>query len=91
MTTRNKRVLLGITGSVAAVKGPELCLRLVEQGFDVKVLLTKGGSNFWHKSEEYNIEIWQALQEQENSDQIFIHCKSVKKEGSSPPCPISQV
>ncbi len=90
MTNRNKRVLLGITGSVAAVKGPELSLRLVEQGFDVKVLLTKGGSNFWHKSEDYNGEVWKAMQEKENSDEVFIHCKLVKKEGLFPPCTIEQ-
>jgi 3-polyprenyl-4-hydroxybenzoate decarboxylase len=76
MTTRNRRVLLGITGSVAAVKGPELSLRLLEQGFDVKVLLTSGGSNFWDKAEDYNCEIWQALQKSLKSDKVSIHCKS---------------
>ena len=44
----NKRpnVLLGITGSVAAVKGPELALRLSEFA-NVKVVLTKHGKRFW--------------------------------------------
>ena len=75
--TRKKRVLLGITGSVAAVKGPELSLRLLEQGFEVKVLLTMGGSNFWSKAEDYNSEAWQAMKRKEESAEVSIHCKSL--------------
>jgi len=53
-------ILLGITGSVAAVKGPELALTLVQQhNASVIVLLTRGGMNFWGRSSElYNPVIW---------------------------------
>jgi phosphopantothenoylcysteine synthetase/decarboxylase len=66
-----RRVLLGITGSVAAVKGPELCLALLAKGYDVKVLLTQGGSNFWNKAADYDATSWKTLQEQVH---IIIHC-----------------
>merc|ERR1740124_1246 len=57
------RVLLGITGSIAAVKGPELAVRLVKElGFEVKVLLTRGGSNFWGKAKDYDRKRWDELQ-----------------------------
>ena len=51
----NKRpnVLLGITGSVAAVKGPELALRLSEFA-NVKVVLTKHGKRFWDLASTYD-------------------------------------
>ncbi len=78
--TRNSRVLLGITGSVAAVKGPELCLHLLRQGFDVKVLLTHGGSNFWNKAQYYDPTSWQELQEKVKAGQAVIHCKRSKNE-----------
>lgn len=53
------RVILGVTGSVAAVKAPEIALRLVgEQGVAVKILLTQGGRHFWDQSRNYNKEIW---------------------------------
>ena len=52
-TGRRRRILLGITGSVAAVKGPEIALRLArDSGMDVKVILTRGGQNFWEKAKE---------------------------------------
>ena len=63
-------VILGVTGSVAAVKAPEIALRLVvEQGLAVKILLTQGGRHFWDQSQNYNGEIWskfQACLEQES-------------------------
>ena len=76
---RKKRVLLGVSGSVAAIKGPELCLRLMEQGFEVKVVLTSGGSNFWHKANEYNGEAWLKLQEAKEKNLLIIHCALIKK------------
>ncbi len=63
-TFRRKRVLLGITGSVAAIKGPELALVLSKElDAHVVVLLTNGGSNFWYKAQSYNPHIWKEYQE----------------------------
>lgn len=56
---RRKRVLLGITGSVAAIKGPELALQLSKElDAHVAILLTRGGENFWLKAKDYNPQIW---------------------------------
>mmetsp|Transcript_27683 Transcript_27683/g.50280 ORF Transcript_27683/g.50280 Transcript_27683/m.50280 type:complete len:207 (-) Transcript_27683:171-791(-) len=61
---RKPRVLLGVTGSVAAVKAPELAVRLAcELHCDVKVLLTKGGETFWSKAHEYDAPHWNDLQQ----------------------------
>lgn len=57
---RCPNILLGITGSVAAVKGPEVAMSLKKQlNANVVVLLTSGGENFWDKAEDYNSTIWQ--------------------------------
>jgi hypothetical protein len=48
---------------VAAIKGPELAVKLVNFGANVRVLLTKGGHNFWTKAEAYNQVQWDKLQE----------------------------
>jgi len=62
-TKRRPRVLLGVTGSVAAVKGPEIAVRLVRDlQVDVRVLLTAGGLNFWSKAKEYNPAYWKELE-----------------------------
>lgn len=54
-----KQVLLRITGSVAAVKGPELAVRLVQDmHVHVRILLTGGGFNFWNKAREYDPLYW---------------------------------
>lgn len=42
----NKRILLGITGSIAAYKTPELIRKLKEQHYDIKVVLTSCGKAF---------------------------------------------
>jgi len=56
---RRKRLLLGITGSVAAIKGPELALQLSKElDAHVAILLTHGGENFWLKAKDYNPKIW---------------------------------
>jgi hypothetical protein len=72
------RVVLGITGSVAAIKGPELAVRLsLELEVDVRVLLTRGGHNFWGKAQEYNPSYWNQLQELTRAGDlasIRIHC-----------------
>jgi hypothetical protein len=57
------RVLLGVTGSVAAVKSPEIAVRLVtEFNAHVRVLLTRGGQHFWNKAVDYDREYWEQLQ-----------------------------
>jgi phosphopantothenoylcysteine decarboxylase/phosphopantothenate--cysteine ligase len=41
-----RRVLLGVSGSIAAVKSPELVRLLVDKGFDVDCVLTQGATHF---------------------------------------------
>jgi len=43
---RNKRVLVGITGGIAAYKSPELVRRLAERGADVRVVMTQAATEF---------------------------------------------
>ena len=77
---RRPRILFAVTGSVAAVKGPEIAVRLVtECGYDVRVLLTRGGENFWNKAKDYNPKQWDLLQEllDVQKKHISVICKSV--------------
>ncbi|KAL3896148.1 MAG: hypothetical protein SGARI_007248, partial [Bacillariaceae sp.] len=61
---KRPRLLLAVSGSVAAVKGPEIAVRLArELQADVKILLTRGGCNFWEKAEKYNPDMWKKLNE----------------------------
>ena len=46
MTLTGKRILLGITGGIAAYKAAELTRLLVRAGADVRVVLTEAGSRF---------------------------------------------
>ena len=47
---RRPRILLGVTGSVAAVKGPMLALRLAKElKADVKVVLTRTVEHYFWK------------------------------------------
>ena len=41
---QGKRVLLGVTGSIAAYKSPDIVRRLKDQGADVRVVLPVEGS-----------------------------------------------
>lgn len=43
---QNKRVLLGITGGIAAYKSPEIVRRMRELGAEVKVVMTEGATKF---------------------------------------------
>jgi phosphopantothenoylcysteine decarboxylase/phosphopantothenate--cysteine ligase len=43
---QGKRVLLGVTGGIAAYKSPDLVRRLREQGAEVQVVLTAGAREF---------------------------------------------
>lgn len=52
---RRPRILVGVTGSVAAVKVPEITLRLVrELKAQVKILLSSAGRHFWEKAADYD-------------------------------------
>ena len=42
--TPKKRILLGVTGGIAAYKSPELVRRLIERGAEVQVVMTAGGT-----------------------------------------------
>jgi phosphopantothenoylcysteine decarboxylase/phosphopantothenate--cysteine ligase len=42
----NKRILMGVSGSIAAYKAVELVRRLREAGAEVRVILTSGGAEF---------------------------------------------
>jgi len=42
----NKKILLGISGGIAAYKTPELVRRLKDQGADVRVVMTEGAKAF---------------------------------------------
>lgn len=42
----NKRIVLGLTGSIAAYKGAELVRRLKEAGADVQVIMTEAAGEF---------------------------------------------
>jgi phosphopantothenoylcysteine decarboxylase/phosphopantothenate--cysteine ligase len=46
MTLKGKRILLGITGGIAAYKAAELVRLLVRDGADVRVVLTEAGTRF---------------------------------------------
>jgi phosphopantothenoylcysteine decarboxylase/phosphopantothenate--cysteine ligase len=41
-----KRIVLGVGGGIAAYKSAELVRRLLEQGAEVRVVMTRGGSEF---------------------------------------------
>ncbi|MFL0803468.1 MAG: bifunctional phosphopantothenoylcysteine decarboxylase/phosphopantothenate--cysteine ligase CoaBC [Agarilytica sp.] len=42
----NKRILLGVTGGIAAYKGAEIVRRLQDAGAEVRVVMTKGAQEF---------------------------------------------
>lgn len=46
MVLKNKKILLGVTGSVAACKSVDLARRLVEEGAAVNVVMTEASKNF---------------------------------------------
>ena len=45
-TLTNKNVLLGVSGSIAAYKAPDIVRRLQDLGAEVRVVLTEGGAEF---------------------------------------------
>jgi len=44
--TTNKRILLGVTGGIAAYKSPDVARRLRERGFEVRVAMTGAACEF---------------------------------------------
>jgi len=44
--TPKTRVLLGVTGGIAAYKSPDLVRRLIERGADVQVVMTSAAQRF---------------------------------------------
>lgn len=46
LTLTNKRIVLGVTGSIAAYKAAELVRRLRDAGADVRVIMTRGAEAF---------------------------------------------
>ncbi len=46
MALKNKKILLGITGSIAAYKAVYLVRLLVKSGADVKVVMTRAAKEF---------------------------------------------
>jgi phosphopantothenoylcysteine decarboxylase/phosphopantothenate--cysteine ligase len=45
-TLLNKRILLGVSGSIAAYKSPDIVRRLQDFGAEVRVIITQGGAEF---------------------------------------------
>ena len=43
---KEKRILLGISGGIAAYKTPELVRRLKDRGAEVRVVMTRGATQF---------------------------------------------
>ncbi len=56
------RVLLGVTGSVAALLTPKLADALAEQGHEVQVAATRSGLYFF-KREQLRVPVWQDADE----------------------------
>ena len=46
MSLQGKRILLGVTGGIAAYKACELLRLLVKAGADVEVMMTKAAAQF---------------------------------------------
>lgn len=42
----NKKIILGVTGSIAAYKSPEIVRLLRQEGAEVRVIITEGGTQF---------------------------------------------
>ena len=43
---KSSRILLGVTGGIAAYKAPEIVRRLIEGGAEVQVVMTRGAREF---------------------------------------------
>jgi phosphopantothenoylcysteine decarboxylase / phosphopantothenate---cysteine ligase len=61
------RVLLGVTGGIAAYKACELCRLLVKEGHDVVPLVTPGAERF------VTAETFRALARRPSGDDVYLH------------------
>jgi phosphopantothenoylcysteine decarboxylase/phosphopantothenate--cysteine ligase len=61
------RVLLGVTGGIAAYKACELCRLLVKDGHDVVPLVTPGAERF------VTAETFRALARRPSGDEVYLH------------------
>jgi phosphopantothenoylcysteine decarboxylase len=55
MTQQRTKILVGVTGSVAAIKVPELVTLLLDRGCEVRVIFTTHGSSFLKDSERADL------------------------------------
>jgi phosphopantothenoylcysteine decarboxylase/phosphopantothenate--cysteine ligase len=46
MSSQPRKILLGVTGGIAAYKSPDLVRRLIEQGAEVQVVMSRGAQQF---------------------------------------------
>lgn len=46
MTTQPRKILLGVTGGIAAYKSPDLVRRLMDHGAEVQVVMSRGAQQF---------------------------------------------
>jgi phosphopantothenoylcysteine decarboxylase/phosphopantothenate--cysteine ligase len=46
MSLQPRKILLGVTGGIAAYKSPDLVRRLIERGADVQVVMSRGAQQF---------------------------------------------
>jgi phosphopantothenoylcysteine decarboxylase/phosphopantothenate--cysteine ligase len=46
MSSQPRKILLGVTGGIAAYKSPDLVRRLIDQGADVQVVMSRGAQQF---------------------------------------------
>jgi phosphopantothenoylcysteine decarboxylase/phosphopantothenate--cysteine ligase len=45
-SSKGRKILLGVTGGIAAYKSPDLVRRLIERGAEVQVVMTQGATQF---------------------------------------------
>ena len=64
-------VLVCCSGSVASLKIPKIVSELIDEGFDVKVVLTSSASFFFHKSEAYNRSDWVRFTKRGGMDMVY--------------------
>src|SRR5688500_18413461 len=46
MSSQPRKLLLGVTGGIAAYKSPDLVRRLIEHGAEVQVVMSRGAQQF---------------------------------------------
>jgi phosphopantothenoylcysteine decarboxylase len=60
-TGRRPRIILGVTGSVACVKVPEIVCLLRSLNAEVKLVLTGNSRHFMDRANEYNSTAWSEM------------------------------